>query len=219
MWNLKPRSDGWDSRSMWPRCSFIAGATGIQRTLPNFMVVVYDHVRISERDAIGSSENWYQAFQSMGIDTELANAILDPDFRQIRYTRSAKEWAVDSMKGRFRILTAAEETSRQRDQLRRSEALRKIGGSWSKKNVEKVTPNPRVACSTAFSQHTPGTTTLWIGHDKLRFKPAFPPGESVMMEQMCSAAPSDFCGRPANMLYTALDIEVAESMQITRKEE
>ncbi|MCJ1385010.1 hypothetical protein MMC17_008128 [Xylographa soralifera] len=176
----------------------------------DFMTLVRDHVRTSEYDAVGPYENWVRALQTIGVTPKLRDAILDPDYQQIRYTQSAKYWVVDSMRGRFRILSAAQESSIERARFRKREAARKVAGTWTKEEIEKESPKPTVAYGTAYPQYVPGSITLWIGHDKLRFKEAFPPGEEVFLERMSSEAPSDFCGLPAAMLYTALDMEVAQ---------
>ncbi|MCJ1419979.1 hypothetical protein MMC32_006335 [Xylographa parallela] len=115
----------------------------------DFMTLVRDHVRISEYDAFGPSENWLRALRTMGIAPKLRDAILDPVYRPIRCTQSAKEWVLDSMRGRSRILSAAQESSLERDRFRKREAARKAAGTWTEEEIEKAGPNSRLTYSAA----------------------------------------------------------------------
>ena len=145
----------------------------------------------------------------MKLTLELFTAILDPEFDGVRLTKSAKEWVIDTLELRYRILSVAQEKSARRVELRAQQSTREAGGTWKPADVERAAPSPRLQYCTHYPNHTPGSVALWIGHDISRFEGAFPASGEIHLETMLSGAPSDFYGTPASMLYAAIDLEVA----------
>ena len=178
-----------------------------------FVATAIDHVRYSTHDATGLQNDWEAAMKQMGVARELRDAILDPEFQQVRSTRSAKDWIIDTFEMRIRVLTKANDESRERVKMIKKGSLRKVAGTWRKEDIEQaqgVSPRLSWKDEVAYPQYTPGKVTLWIGHDRARFSRAFSASGNVDLYQMLSVAPSDFCGTPASMLCTDVDKEVAQ---------
>ena len=175
-----------------------------------FILLALDHVRVCREDAFRPEDNWFEALRAMGVSNRLAEDIMDSEFTSIRLSRTAKDWVIDTFEAKYRVLAKAHEVSKKRAGLPPTGPTRKTAGTWTQAQVQSSnSPDPIVAVRPAYPHFTPGSITLWIGHDKQRFEPAFPESGEVRMDKMFSVAPSDFYGWPAEMLYTALDKETA----------
>ncbi|KZF24880.1 hypothetical protein L228DRAFT_243619 [Xylona heveae TC161] len=61
-----------------------------------FMDFVTGHLQGCQ-DAIAKDDDWNKAMEEMGIGKRLREAILDPDFDEIRLTGSARTWVLDTI--------------------------------------------------------------------------------------------------------------------------
>lgn len=180
----------------------------------DFTALALDYIRYFRSDADNDDdEHWNGVLSQMGLSHTLIDAVMDPAYHRVRLTQSAKYWVIDTFEAKYRVLSKALESSQQRARLGNLERISKHGprkeNAVDNKNQANK-PHPRLSYSTAYPEYTPGSVTLWIGHDKLRFEPAFPSSGEVRLDKMSSQAPSGFAGFPALMLYTAVDREVAK---------
>jgi hypothetical protein len=177
-----------------------------------FLELITGYIKHHQLDA-AENDNWPEILAIIGINDRLITAIMDPDFTDCRVTATAKHWILDSLQARYRVLMKATEASEERVKRRR-DPIRKVGMSLTHQEAKHIGDKssqgePRIAYKNAFPDHAPGTTTLYIGADKLQFDQAFLSNGEVHLELMSSVSPSDFSGVPQAMLYTAVDREVA----------
>lgn len=181
----------------------------------DFLTVALEHLEYhSCEDACGDHEDWLRTFADLGIADELESAIMDPVFKRVRLTHSAKEWISETLQGRFEFLAKTQNTSVQRVKLLHEEAIqrritaRKTSGTSIEGDIPENSA-PQIKYVTAYPQYIPGSTTLWIGHSGARLESIFVDG-SIDLTQILSAPRSDFASRYAVGVYTALQREVAE---------
>jgi hypothetical protein len=67
-------------------------------------------------DALDDSNDWYAIMDKFGLDKEIQDAIMDPEFKVIRLTRSCKHWVVDT---RLRVFHGLRVASLAREQSTR----------------------------------------------------------------------------------------------------
>jgi hypothetical protein len=53
--------------------------------------------RAGNGNALRASDDWVEALKRQGIEESTRNRILDPNFKNIRLSRSAAEWALDTL--------------------------------------------------------------------------------------------------------------------------
>ena len=181
----------------------------------DFLTVALEHLEYhSCEDACGDDEDWLRTFADLGIADELVSAVMDPLFKGVRLTHSAKEWVAETLQGRFEVLAKTQNTSVQRVKLLREEAIKRriAARKTSGTSIEGDIPEnsaPQINYVTAYPQYIPGSTTVWIGHTRARLESIFIDG-SIDLTQIPSAPRSDFTSGYVAGVYTALQREVAE---------
>lgn len=178
-----------------------------------FPGLVTHYIKHFYEDVTGADDDeWNHLFSKLGITQDLKNAILDPQFKQIRLTESCKDWLIDTFEGKFCILTAIQGASRKRAKLIQDAAKR---GSTEPVGMIEILGGPREENSVkmqtnAYPQHSPGSTTLWKGGDKAKFAPLFQVDGTLTLQHLCSLRPTDFCRGGRDVIYTTVHREVAE---------
>lgn len=88
-----------------------------------FIDIATQHIRNQNNDVDDKGKDWDAVLSGWGIDDDLREVILDPEFDDLRYTASAAFWVVDTFEMRYRGLEAISESSRKRQ--RKMQELRK----------------------------------------------------------------------------------------------
>ncbi|KAH6618176.1 hypothetical protein B0J18DRAFT_493093 [Chaetomium sp. MPI-SDFR-AT-0129] len=66
-------------------------------------------------DAWCPTHDWRQALFKMGVNSDLTDAILDSDFNEIRATKSASEWVIDTFQSSWQFLEGLDGRVRRKD--------------------------------------------------------------------------------------------------------
>lgn len=68
----------------------------------SFLEFAQYHIEMHDLpDAYTRYDDWYACMEHMGVTKDLRDAILIPEYEDLRYTRSAKHWVIDTFKMRF----------------------------------------------------------------------------------------------------------------------
>lgn len=184
-----------------------------------FLDIATQHIRNQDNNVDDEGKDWNAVLSGWGVDDDLREVILDPEFDDLRYTASAAFWVVDTFEMRYRGLEAISESSRKRQrkmqELRKCE-VRKAGGQFEpstetlgmRDGGREETPEPLY--HEAFPAHTPGTTRVYRGGDMESLKKVFNPltGKSNLLA-IQSMWPIDFRGLVAGpTLYFGLEEQV-----------
>lgn len=185
-----------------------------------FLDIATQHIRNQDNNVDDEGKDWNAVLSGWGVDDDLREVILDPEFDDLRYTASAAFWVVDTFEMRYRGLEAISESSRKRQrkmqELRKCE-VRKAGGQFEpstetlgmRDGGREETPEPLY--HEAFPAHTPGTTRVYRGGDMESLKKVFNPlTEKSNLLAIQSMWPIDFRGLIAGpTLYFRLEEQAA----------
>lgn len=175
-------------------------------------------------DAVDATDDWDGALKGMGLNTELRQRILDPEFTALRLTESACFWAQDTIKEAFEYLTKLSEriekkksgqTSRvnspdsvnpPQPALRHHHA-RSQDHSMSRANRRSDPPPPPPPAPIGRALPEPPTaiencTILYKGGSEASFERCLSDDSTVDMALLSSAPPTDF--HPIKDHYTYL---------------
>lgn len=201
------------ARQIWNR--FISRPHDMPDTFLDFACC---HVDLSsEPDVYCADEDWDGCLRRCGINDKLRGAILMTEFEDIRYSQSAKYWAMDAIGMNFEVLETINERLREEmhsqyaiDQRRRpgctflpdeqpqssSSANPREGKRKMKDSASKSTksPAPLIAVEVKSAPVCPpGYTTLWKGLSKQRCKGFIDPlTQALEVKVLASTPPSDF---------------------------
>lgn len=190
---------------------------------------VKGHVR-SAKDASLPWENWQTAMDNMGIKRSLQQAVMDPDFENLRVTQSAMYWVLDTLVTKYmylkdldKIVLGLAGTKRRNEgdvQLESglgqssSQSTSTRGGKGSLESESAETPTTSAAAlhtGTQNHQVADNETELLKGGAQVRLMEAIrttrdPPNIYVnRLQNIYSAIPGDFL---TNKLYIAQDREM-----------
>ena len=101
-----------------------------------FLLLATDHVRVFPEDAMKPEDDWRGFFSSMGISNDLVEGVMDPEFTSLRFSRTAKDWVIDSFEAKYRVLEKAHEMSKERVRRRQMGQWEKIVRTWRKAEVQ-----------------------------------------------------------------------------------
>lgn len=185
-----------------------------------FLDIATQHIRNQDNNVDDEGKDWNAVLSGWGVDDDLREVILDPEFDDLRYTASAAFWVVDTFEMRYRGLEAISESSRKRQ--RKMQELRKCGvreaGGQFEPSTETLgmrdggreeTPEPLY--HEAFPAHTAGTIRVYRGGDMESLKKVFNPltGKPNLLA-IQSMWPIDFRGLIAGpTLYFGLEEQAA----------
>jgi hypothetical protein len=169
-------------------------------------VYVKDMARVE--DALWEGDDWEKALKKQGMKESVRRGILDPHFNNLRLSRSASEWALDTLDIGWTYLTGLDTS------------LKKDAGSKKSKmavDIRSVSPDPSVRPSKATKSSTsltgalhsedprlklaietdvpkdvPGRTLLHKGGNLERLRSIFHSDGSLNMTEILSTPPVDF---------------------------
>lgn len=209
------------ARQIWDR--FITRPHDMPDTFLDF---AYAHVNMSsEPDVYCADEDWDGCLRRCGINEKLRNAILMPEFEDIRYSQSAQYWATDSIGMNYEALITTNERLREEmhaqytlDQRRRpgytfsskdqpqhsSSSNPSQGKGKSKESASKPTKPPATSVAVDVKQGPIcplGYATLWKGISKKRCTGFIDPvTQALDVAKLASTSPSDFSSK-SNLVY------------------
>lgn len=67
-----------------------------------FIDIATQHIRNQDDNVDDEGKDWNAVLSGWGINEDLREAILDPEFDELRYTASAAFWVVDTFEMRYR---------------------------------------------------------------------------------------------------------------------
>jgi hypothetical protein len=133
------------------------------------------------------SHNWRQALSELGINRQLTDAILDSNFDEIRKSKSASAWVIDTFRISWEFLQGLDKRVRR------------------KKDEQNglVTPSPTTAPRPAID----GKTMLYKGGAMTRLASVFKEDGALLIAKLFSPPPTDFHRERSDLLFfTKLDI-------------
>lgn len=145
----------------------------------------YIEVMGDREDAWLPTQNWRQVLTKMGINRQLADAILDSDFDEIRKSQPASAWVRDSFRISWEFLEGPD------GRVRR-------------------TPSPCVRRTPSLPDHVDGRTILHKGGAFARFAAAFDDAGTFKISKLCSKSLTDFHRDRNDLFYLTKDLEIAE---------
>ncbi|MCJ1236325.1 hypothetical protein MMC14_004306 [Varicellaria rhodocarpa] len=75
-------------------------------SMSDFLGFICRYIRNYRNNAIGERDDWEHCLRSMGFIPSFPNRLLDLAFISIRFSRSAKEWAIMMIEMRYQFLSA-----------------------------------------------------------------------------------------------------------------
>ncbi|GKT53540.1 hypothetical protein ColTof4_05716 [Colletotrichum tofieldiae] len=96
----------------------------------------YIKAKAMELNAIDDDDDWNAALNNMGISEDMQRRIMNPEFNDIRRTRSAEEWALDNLGETFDFLAGL---SRRIEKLRKANTIDRV-----KSPDENKMPTPAI---------------------------------------------------------------------------
>ncbi|KAK2031306.1 hypothetical protein LX32DRAFT_637298 [Colletotrichum zoysiae] len=116
----------------------------------------YIKAKAMELDAVDDDDDWDAALKNMGISSEMRTRIMDPEFKDIRCTRSASEWALDNLEEAFDFLAGL---SRKIEKLRKANTIDRVKSpDGNKKPTPAIRPgrHERSDASSSSGSFPPG---------------------------------------------------------------
>jgi hypothetical protein len=170
-------------------------------------------------DALWEQDDWDEALTSQGINDATRTRIMDPNFKSLRLTGSASEWALDTLKLSWEFLEGLDARLKK---SKRENDIRSISPALSAKPSKAIKPSSsltsalhaessslKLAIETETPKHIEGRTLLYKGGAWTRLTSIFDPDGSLNVEQILSTPPVDF--HPTNLdLYFTKQWDVAK---------
>ena len=155
----------------------------------DFLQFACHRIRTDDIDTdTANTEAWTLCLEDHNLSNSTVSSILDPAFRDVRLTKSAKYWALEFLQTNYRTLLHAKSISesRQRDIVLQDELSGKVGSLTLNSSQDS-------------SKYSP---PLWIAAHP--YQVLVPPFRSNFhLETLSSGRPADFCNRAARMVLTA----------------
>lgn len=149
----------------------------------------YIEIMADVEDAWLPTHNWRQALAKMGLNRQLADAILDSDFDEIRKSQSASAWVRDSFRISWEFLQGLDR------RVRRTPS-------------PSLTPRPAMRAPT-IPDHVDGRTILHKGGSFTRLAAAFDDDGTFKISRLLSNSP-DFHRNRNGLFYLTKDLDIAE---------
>lgn len=110
----------------------------------SFLQFAQYHIEMNNvPDAYTGSDDWDACMEHMGVTKALRNAILIPEFEDLRYTQSAKHWVIDAFEMRFGSLESLTERITNSIQMKQREPSYYISSSPSSSFPNPIRCLPR----------------------------------------------------------------------------
>ena len=174
----------------------------------DFISEVRKWLRYYPDDAEGYEDDWDGVMMGMGVGRPLIEAILAPEYSDIRTTASAKYWVLDSISIAWSSLEAIQHAS-----SIRAQKLRQSTDPTTQVSVPPSTPDLREGLlppSTLKSEQAPDTTILYKGINIEKAKGINIVTGDNHISSLATYPPTDFVGYPAAIFSFNLDLNVAE---------
>jgi hypothetical protein len=167
--------------------------------------LAYAYVRSAARDgdALWENDNWDEALRMQGIDDAVRGAIMDTYFKNLRLSRAASEWAIDTLEMCWRYLVGLDAALKKKKEVvdlrsaspdpsvRPSKAKNPNISMKSALNVSK-NPNLKLSIDVDVPEHVPGRIMLHKGGDSERLESIFNSDGSLNLTEIRSTPPVDF---------------------------
>ncbi|KAI9844964.1 MAG: hypothetical protein M1838_001948 [Thelocarpon superellum] len=185
-------------------------------------------------DAYTESDDWRACMDGLGINQTLQDAILNPEYEEIRFTQSCKFWLLDTMGDKYSFLLDMPERIRDgtatMHSIRERAKRRKPAASFSQSSslatpatppqagddsgvsmpTSSATPSaPAVATTVETPLSLPGHTTLWRAGTLSGATSFYDIATQKIDLYAISMSPGDFCG-PIRRTYWTPQKETAE---------
>ncbi|XDG05473.1 hypothetical protein ABKA04_005088 [Annulohypoxylon sp. FPYF3050] len=173
-----------------------------------FQVTFYDFItaRLHTYQDVHEDDDvrWRQCLATCGMSENLKNAIMDPDFKNIRLTNSCIFWVEDTIKMRYSGLEDIETNSHRREREFMEVDIRPGGsGIGSEITTTGISPILWNKDSAIEVRNKPGHITLFKGTDQGQIAGLFnKKGEVQRVEKLLSRPPLDFHGNRALFCFT-----------------
>jgi hypothetical protein len=158
--------------------------------------------RAGNGNALRESDDWVEALKRQGIKESTRNRILDPNFKNIRLSRSAAEWALDTLELSWEFLDGLDERV---EKIKRERELRSVSPDPSVKPSKATKPSAslsstlhsgssslKLALETETPKNVSGRTLLHKGGAWSRLISIFNSDGSLDLTNIVSTPPVDF---------------------------
>ncbi|GJC86873.1 hypothetical protein ColLi_09711 [Colletotrichum liriopes] len=184
----------------------------------------YIKAKAMELNAIDDDDDWNAALNNMGISEDMQRRIMNPEFNDIRRTRSAEEWALDNLEETFDFLAGL---SRRIEKLRKANTIDRVKSpDENKKPTPAIRPDrqERSGASSSsgtgslpspatVSPHPPkaigGRTMMYKGGSEARIQDSISEAQGLRIGKLYSTAPTDFHPASNTLLYFTKHHDVA----------
>jgi len=176
-----------DIFNSWLRFQQTPGELGYEGDSISFTVYYVKSIARIIEDAWLPTHDWRRALAELGINRQLTDAIIDSNFDEVRKSRSASAWVIDTFRTSWEFLQGLDKRVRR------------------KKDEQNglVAPSPSTAPRPAID----GRTMLHKGGAMTRLASVFREDGSLHISRLFSPPPTDFHRERSDLLsFTELDI-------------
>ncbi|GKT88034.1 LOW QUALITY PROTEIN: hypothetical protein Ct61P_05884 [Colletotrichum tofieldiae] len=194
----------------------------------------YIKAKAMELNAIDDDDDWNAALNNMGISEDMQRRIMNPEFNDIRRTRSAEEWALDNLEETFDFLAGL---SRRIEKLRKANTIDRVKSpDENKKPTPAIRPGRHDRSGASSSSvfllvvrnvlwhwqssftcdsftHSPkaidGRTMMYKGGSEARIQDSISEAQGLRIGKLYSTAPTDFHPASNTLLYFTKHHDVA----------
>src|SRR5438046_10674103 len=78
----------------------------------DFLDMALAQIDGTSADALDESDNWFTVMNAIGVNTNVQQAIMDPEFKSVRLTETLKHWLKETVTVSFNSLEALDERIR-----------------------------------------------------------------------------------------------------------
>lgn len=151
-------------------------------------------------NAYRADHNWDEALKNLGIRKQIRIGILNPEYDHLRLTKSAKDWALETIEDGWIFLQGMDKAVK-RNQKKIKKAFSKDGpGARAKRRSEMGSEAEQQTGSSAPSTITAPSTiiednnniVLYKGGSVARFEQAFSSDGELLLRAITSTPPTDF---------------------------
>ncbi|MCJ1359448.1 MAG: hypothetical protein MMC33_009450 [Icmadophila ericetorum] len=149
----------------------------------DFLQFAFHNIEVDKLNADYADDRaWASCLEQYNLSEKTVSRIMDPTYRDIRLTKSAKYWALEFLRTNYRTLLNAQENS----------SARKRDTAMVDKIPKDVGPPEDLEYS----------LPLWIAAHPFQVR-ASPFRKNFSLENLTSKQPTDFCNRESRMALTA----------------
>ncbi|KAK1957433.1 hypothetical protein LY78DRAFT_686220 [Colletotrichum sublineola] len=184
----------------------------------------YIKAKAMELNAIDDDDDWNAALNNMGISEDMQRRIMNPEFNDIRRTRSAEEWALDNLEETFDFLAGL---SRRIEKLHKANSIDRVKSPDENKNPTPAIrpgrhhrsgassssgtgslPSPATVLPTP-PEAIDGRTMMYKGGSEARLQDSISEAQGLRIGKLYSTAPTDFHPASNTLLYLTKHHNVA----------